>query len=189
MSAVMRGRRRPPLHWKMAASTRKRWHRLRRLWRPDRDIEDCRFFGAHFKVARNNPIGAEMLLQRFEWLQLDAMLKAARNMKPQVFVDIGANFGLYTCILGQHKLVQRVIAFEPNPDVIAQLHGNMQLNALPPVEITKLPPAPRATRPPLKSSPMAMTAWRAWSQQVPKATKSMSFPSTNWCRSTARAFS
>jgi FkbM family methyltransferase len=135
MSAVMRGRRRPPLHWKMAASTRKRWHRLRRLWRPDRDIEDCRFFGAHFKVARNNPIGAEMLLQRFEWLQLDAMLKAAREMHPLVFVDIGANFGLYTCILGQHKLVQRVIAFEPNPDVIAQLHGNMQLNALPPVEI------------------------------------------------------
>ncbi len=44
-----------------------------------------------------------MLLQRFEWLQLDAMLKAARQMKPLAFVDIGANFGLYTCIMGQQS--------------------------------------------------------------------------------------
>jgi FkbM family methyltransferase len=140
MSAEMRGRRRPPLHWKMASSVRKRWHRVRRLWRPDRDIEDCKFFGAHFKVARKNPIGIEMLLQRFEWLQLDAMLKAARQMKPLAFVDIGANFGLYTCIigqqrLGQQKLVQRLIAFEPNPEILTQLRDNIQLNALPPVEI------------------------------------------------------
>ena len=41
-------RRRPPLHWKFAVSVRKRWHRLRRLWRPDRDIEDCRYFAAQF---------------------------------------------------------------------------------------------------------------------------------------------
>ncbi len=31
--------------------------------------------------------------------------------------------------------MQRVIAFEPNPDIIVQLRSNMQLNELPPVEI------------------------------------------------------
>jgi FkbM family methyltransferase len=138
MSAEMRGRRRPPLHWKMAASTRKRWHRLRRLWRPDREIEDCKFFGAHFKVSRKNPIGTEILLQRFEWLQLDAMTKAARQMKPLAFIDIGTNFGLYTCIMGKQKLAQRLIAFEPNPEIIAQLHDNIRLNELPSVEIHQI---------------------------------------------------
>src|ERR1700730_4209974 len=36
-------RRRPPLHWKTAVSIRKRWHRLRRLWRPDRPLEDVEY--------------------------------------------------------------------------------------------------------------------------------------------------
>ena len=135
MSNVMRGRHRPPLHWKVASSIRKRCHRIRRLWRPDREIEDCHFFGAHFRVSRKNPIGVDMLLQRFEWLQLDAMLKAARKLKPQAFVDIGANFGLYTCVMGQRKLVQRLIAFEPSPEIVTQLRSNIALNGLSDAEI------------------------------------------------------
>jgi len=133
-SAIPR-RRRPPLHWKIAVSVRKRWHRLRRLWRPDRDIEDCRYFGAHFKVAPSDVIGREMLLQRFEWLQIPAMLRACRELKPVAFIDVGANFGLYTCIIGRQKLAERLIAFEPNRAVVERLRRHIALNALAGVEI------------------------------------------------------
>ena len=135
MSHPMRGRRRPPVHWKTSVSIRKRWHLLRRLWRPDRAVEDCCFFGTHFKVARNSKIGPEMLLQRMEWLQIPGMLKACRELKPAAFIDIGANFGLYTCIIGRQKLASRLIAFEPNPTVVGHLREHVELNALAAVEI------------------------------------------------------
>ncbi len=128
-------RRRPPLHWKLAVSARKRWHRLRRLWRPDRKVEDCWYFGAHFKVAPNDVIGHEMLLQRFEWLQIPAMLQACRELKPAAFIDIGANFGLYTCIIGRQKLAERLIAFEPNRAVVECLRTHLVLNGIAGVEI------------------------------------------------------
>lgn len=132
--AVQR-RRRPPLHWKYAVSVRKRWHRLRRLWRADRALEDVSYFGATFRVARNDVIGNELILKRFEWLQIPAMLNACRELKPAAFIDIGANFGLYTCIIGRALLADRLIAFEPNRAVIGRLQEHIARNGLHGVEI------------------------------------------------------
>ncbi|HYA05407.1 MAG TPA: FkbM family methyltransferase, partial [Xanthobacteraceae bacterium] len=77
----------------------------------------------------------EMLLQRFEWLQIPAMLKACRELKPAAFIDIGANFGLYTCIIGRQRLAERLIAFEPNRAVVERLRQHVALNGLAGVEI------------------------------------------------------
>jgi|GEM_PF-1067294 len=132
---AMPRRRRPPLHWKLAVSARKRWQRLRRLWRSDREVEDCRYFGAQFRVAPNDVIGHEMLLQRFEWLQIPAMQQACRELNPAAFIDIGANFGLYTCIIGRQKLAERLIAFEPNRAVVERLRAHLALNGIAGVEI------------------------------------------------------
>ncbi len=128
-------RRRPPLHWKIGVSVRKRWHRLRRVWRRDRDLEDCRYFGAQFRVDPHDVIGREMLLQRFEWLQIPAMLAACRDLRPEAFIDIGANFGLYTCIIGRQKLANRLIAFEPNRAVAERLWLHAGRNGLTGVEV------------------------------------------------------
>lgn len=128
-------RRRPPLHWKYAVSIRKRWHRLRRLWRAEREVEEVRYFGATFRVAPHDVIGNELILQRFEWLQIPAMLQACRELKPAAFIDIGANFGLYTCIIGRQHLVQRLIAFEPNRAVIGRLRDHIARNGVSGVEI------------------------------------------------------
>jgi hypothetical protein len=92
-SLILR-RRRPPLHWKYAVSVRKRWHRLRRFWRPDREVEECWYFGAEFQLAPNDVIGREIIPKRFEWLQIPQMIQACRELKPAAFIDIGANFGL-----------------------------------------------------------------------------------------------
>jgi FkbM family methyltransferase len=133
-SAIPR-RRRPPLHWKYAVSIRKRWHRLRRLWRADREIEDCDYFGARFRLSPNDVIGHEIILRRFEWLQIPQMIWACQELNPAAFIDIGANFGLYTCIIGRQKLAQRLIAFEPNRGVLPLLRAHLALNGLTGVEI------------------------------------------------------
>ena len=44
-----------------------------------------------------------------------------------VFIDIGANFGLYTCTVSENKTV-KVYAVEPNYMVVPQLMNNVQLN-------------------------------------------------------------
>jgi FkbM family methyltransferase len=133
-SLILR-RRRPPLHWKYAVSVRKRWHRLRRFWRPDRELEDCWYFGAKFQLAPNDVIGREIILKRFEWLQIPQMLQACRELSPTAFIDIGANFGLYTCIIGRQKLASRLIAFEPHRWARGRLQTHLELNGLAGVEI------------------------------------------------------
>ena len=31
------------------------------------------------------------------------MIEACERLKPRVFVDVGANLGLYTCVLGRNR--------------------------------------------------------------------------------------
>ncbi len=134
VSVIVR-RRRPPLHWKYAVSVRKRWHRLRRLWRSDREVEEIWYFGARFQAARSDVIGREIILKRFEWLQIPQMIRACRQLNPAAFIDIGANFGLYTCIVGRLGLANRLIAFEPHPQARGRLQTHLQLNGLTGVEV------------------------------------------------------
>ena len=133
-SAIAR-RTRPPHHWKFAVSVRKRWHRLRRLWRSDREIEEIRYFGTTFRISPKDLIGREMVLKRFEWLQITAMLKEYRRLHPAAFIDVGANFGLYTCIIGRQQQATQLIAFEPNRWALEPLREHIALNGLKDVAI------------------------------------------------------
>jgi len=48
-----------------------------------------------------------------------------------VFVDVGANFGYFTCLLAARlgrTPGSRVIAIEPNPDLLRLLHANVGIN-------------------------------------------------------------
>ncbi|PCH80176.1 MAG: hypothetical protein COB90_09380 [Hyphomicrobiales bacterium] len=51
------------------------------------------------------------------------------NNTVDVFLDIGANFGLYTLIASQYK-IDEMHAFEPNSSAYNQLCGNLFLNNL-----------------------------------------------------------
>lgn len=50
--------------------------------------------------------------------------------QPFVFLDIGANQGLYSLIAGQNPHCTRAIALEPVPDTIARLRQNVDANGL-----------------------------------------------------------
>jgi FkbM family methyltransferase len=45
-----------------------------------------------------------------------------------VFLDVGANVGLYTCLVGDQLKSGEVVAFEPHPDNYERLNENVQLN-------------------------------------------------------------
>jgi FkbM family methyltransferase len=98
-------------------------------------MEEVWYFGARFQIAPNDLIGRELVLKRFEWLQIPSILRACRELKPAAFIDVGANFGLYTCIIGRQKLADRLIAIEPNRWVLERLRAHIALNGLAGVEI------------------------------------------------------
>jgi FkbM family methyltransferase len=53
-----------------------------------------------------------------------------------VFVDIGANVGLWTVLLGERA--SSVYAIEPSPETVAVLHRNIALNGLTNVEVLQM---------------------------------------------------
>ncbi|MBL8565853.1 MAG: FkbM family methyltransferase [Hyphomicrobiaceae bacterium] len=66
----------------------------------------------------------------FENEQLAFAEKLVRDERLTTFFDIGANFGLYTVLLGRLPQIDRIIAFEPVRRSFAQLMGNVFANEL-----------------------------------------------------------
>ncbi len=88
-----------------------------------------------------------MLLDLSDWMQRVYFLGAVENDKVKlmrsiipadgVFIDIGANVGLFTCVMGTYLEAGQVIAYEPNPENIASLQSNIALNSL--TNVTVMP--------------------------------------------------
>src|SRR4051812_3799262 len=72
-----------------------------------------RYFGADFLVFPGELVSEEIAINRFEWREITMMLAACAHHRPDLFVDVGANIGLYACIVGRARLASRVVAFEP----------------------------------------------------------------------------
>lgn len=52
-----------------------------------------------------------------------------RNVKPtDVCLDVGANFGYFTCLMAKLAWQGRTIAFEPDPDMCALVRRNLLIN-------------------------------------------------------------
>jgi FkbM family methyltransferase len=91
---------------------------------------ECRYFGADFIVMPGEVIGDEIAIKRYEWWELTMMLMACRRYRPDVFIDVGANIGLYTCVLGRARAARRLLAFEPDCQNFARLADNIARNGL-----------------------------------------------------------
>ena len=74
----------------------------------------CRYFGAEFLVRSANVGGLEISAKIAEYPELKNFMSSAAAIKPDVFIDVGANLGLYTCVLLKNRLVPRAILFEPD---------------------------------------------------------------------------
>jgi FkbM family methyltransferase len=62
--------------------------------------------------------------------ELSRYMKRCAELQFDAFVDIGANIGLYSCILLKNRCVPRAILFEPDRQNIVQLRANLLINGL-----------------------------------------------------------
>ena len=90
----------------------------------------CRYFGADFIVMPGDVITEEIAIKRYEWWELTMMLKTCQHCMPDVFIDVGANIGLYSCVLGRAGAARKLLAFEPDGKNFARLSENLVRNGL-----------------------------------------------------------
>ncbi|HVX91800.1 MAG TPA: FkbM family methyltransferase [Xanthobacteraceae bacterium] len=125
---------RRPFAGKLTTSIRKRRVALARAAGPllGRDLSNfhCRYGGADFIVDLADLVGYEIAIGRMEWREIALMIDACRRLAPDVFLDVGANIGLYSCVLGRRRLVPKIMAFEPDRRNCASLRRNLALNDL-----------------------------------------------------------
>lgn len=87
--------------------------------------------GARFLLHPQNWIDNRIFAGApFERVQISAAKDAIGARRIDTIIDIGANIGFYTVLLGQMPQISRVIAFEPVRRNYAQLMGNVFVNGL-----------------------------------------------------------
>lgn len=62
--------------------------------------------------------------------QLNRFAAVAARVRFDLFLDIGANAGVYSVFVASKKLAKEVIAFEPDPGNFARLKANLEANDL-----------------------------------------------------------
>lgn len=107
-------------------SLRKRWLRLRNGDEPF----VAKYYGAKFCADFKDMVGREIALQNFERAQLDCIIDACKRRRPDLFIDVGANAGLYGCVLLVRGLVPRAVLFEPDRRNLERLRDNIALNSV-----------------------------------------------------------
>ena len=113
---------------------RNKWRR--RFYKPFNKIVHhgryfvCHYFGADFLVRSVNVGGLEISAKIGEYRELKNFIRACATLQPDVFIDIGTNLGLYTCVMMKNRLAPRAILFEPDRRNRVHLRANLLINDL-----------------------------------------------------------
>ncbi len=84
---------------------------------------------------------AAVIAAGYEHREAEALAAALRT--GGVFVDVGANLGWFSLLIGAHRPDARVWALEPVPDTAAELADNLAAANLPGVEVIRVAAGPR----------------------------------------------
>ncbi len=92
-------------------------------------IGKCR--GAEFVLWPGNYVDRRIWIEGiYEPEQIKTMVGYAQDLKPDLFLDIGANIGLYTGIIGKNSAIPQIVAFECDPRNITMFKTHVQMNSL-----------------------------------------------------------
>jgi len=86
-------------------------------------------FGDYLLLDRRNYIDGRVLLHGgYEIGQVRNLMQQIEQIQARIFIDIGANMGVYTVPIRKLSCVDRIIAFEPDGLNFKQLNANIFLN-------------------------------------------------------------
>ncbi len=104
----------------------------KRLCKLRRKPVDVSRFGAKWRLYPRDWIDNRLIVGRpFEFEQINFVFKIIQKHNVDLFIDCGANIGLYSVLLGVHaKSVQEIIAFEPVPSTFERLMHHVEINNL-----------------------------------------------------------
>lgn len=111
------------------------------------DFRVVRSNGATFLVNYKNFVDRQIaFLGDYETAQHTYFLDQMTLRGCDMFIDVGANIGLYTVLVARRSPTARIVAFEPDPRNYDQLRANLLLNGLTDrVETHKLAVSDRST--------------------------------------------
>jgi FkbM family methyltransferase len=89
-----------------------------------------RYFGADFLLQPSGIGTLEISANIAEQRELTNFIERCARLRPDAFLDIGANIGLYTCTLLKNGSVPRAILFEPDRTNRVHLRANLLINGL-----------------------------------------------------------
>lgn len=107
------------------------WSLLKRLYRVYPQFSVYRRLGYRWLLDNRNWVDQQLIIRRpYERAQLAFCKTLVTQQGLDGFLDIGANFGLYSVMLGSLSSIETLIAFEPLPRNAHQLGANLYLNGL-----------------------------------------------------------
>ena len=107
-------------------SIRKQWFRMKYGRAPF----EARYFDTRFVCTLGDSVAKGIAVNTYDNRQLRFLMDWARREKPDRFYDIGANLGLYACVLVGQGAVASAVAFEPDRNNRRLLEANIALNRL-----------------------------------------------------------
>ena len=88
------------------------------------------YYGADFLLPPRGIGTLETSSKIFEYPELTHLMSRCVELRPELLIDIGANRGIYTCILLRHGSVPRSACFEPDRVNLVELRANLLINGL-----------------------------------------------------------
>lgn len=107
-------------------SVRKQWFR----WRHGQAPFEARYLDTRFICMLGDSVAKGIAVNTYDNRQLRFLMNWARREKPVRLYDIGANLGLYSCVLVRRGAVASAVAFEPDRNNRRLLERNIALNRL-----------------------------------------------------------
>ncbi len=110
-----------------AFDRKKLLHALRRIYKSPVLFRGS--YGIFYLLRGTNYIDARIMRHGiYEPASVRALLEQVRQRKADMFLDVGANIGVYSLAVAKQGVCPRICAFEPDPHNKAQLFANLFLN-------------------------------------------------------------
>ena len=88
------------------------------------------YLGTDFLVSPVNKGGLEISAKVSERALLQSFMAMCAQTSPDILIDVGANIGLYSCIIMKNRLAPRALLFEPDRRNAIYLRANLLINGL-----------------------------------------------------------